>query len=268
MTVNKYRYAEMTWPEIREVAGENRVAVIPVGTIEDHGPHLPVDCDARIIEAVTDRACRLRPTETVLLPVVTHGYSPHHMDFPGPITIRWNVFVEYLLDVTASLAAHGFKRIMLANGHGSNRPLTNIAARMTIVNHPDVMCCDYTYMSTVKGREALKAVRDSEFPGGMNHACEMETSIYLAIAPELVQMDKAEKDISFPKSSYFSYDMLDTPSTMLEYWSTLTRDGVMGDPTVATAEKGEAMLDAAADEMLMVISEMRKREIRPRIDHH
>jgi creatinine amidohydrolase len=268
MTVDKYRYADMTWPEIRDVAAEDRVVVVPVGTIEDHGPHLPVDCDVRIIDAITERACRQRPTDTILLPVITHGYSPHHMDFPGPITIRWNVFVEYLLDITDSLIAHGFRRIILANGHGSNRPLTNIAARMTIVNHPEAICCDYFYLMTAKGREALSAVRESEFPGGISHACELETSAYLAIAPDLVQMDKAVKDISFPQSDYFYYDWFDTPSTMLEYWSTLTKNGVMGDPTLATAEKGEAILDAAAEELLMVACELKRREIRPRIDHH
>jgi creatinine amidohydrolase len=266
MAVEKYRYSEMTWPEIRDVAAEDRVVVIPVGTIEDHGPHLPVDCDVRIIEAICARTCAAAPTETVLLPVLTHGYSPHHLDFPGPITIRWNVFVEHLLDITRSLVQHGFKRIIIANG--SNMPLVNMAARLTIVEHPDVLCCDYFYLYTPKGMEAIQSIRESAFPGGMAHACELETSIYLALAPDLVQMDKAVPDFNQPPSDYFYVDWFNGPGSMMEWWSTLTRNGTMGDPTLATAAKGETLLAAAADELLMVVGEMKHRQIRPRVDHH
>ncbi len=266
--VEKYVYGTMTWPEIRDVAGEDRVAVVPIGTLEDHGPHLPVDCDVRIIEEVCTRACARVSGQVVLLPTVTHGYSPHHRDFPGSITVRWNIFVEHLLDITRSLAGHGFRRFILANGHGSNGPLVNMAARLTIVEHPETIACDYFYLLTPQGLEAIKRVRESEFPGGMAHACELETSIYLALDPALVEMDKAEKDIGFPPSDYFYMDWVDGPGSMMEYWSTLSRTGTMGDPTLASAEKGRILLDAAVDELVAVIDEMKRRQIRSRVDHH
>ncbi|HJW74078.1 MAG TPA: creatininase family protein [Thermoleophilia bacterium] len=266
--VEKHVYREMTWPEVRDVAREDRVVVVPVGTLEDHGPHLPVDTDVRIIEAICERACSRTPDQVVLLPAVTHGYAPHHRDFPGSINIRWDVFVEHLRDITGSLVGHGFRRFVLANGHGSNSPLVNMAARLTIVDHPEAIACDYFYLISPQGLEAVKGVRESEFPGGMAHACELETSIYLALAPALVQMDKAEKDISFPPSDYFYIDWVNGPGSMMEYWSTLSRTGTMGDPTLASAEKGRVLLDAAVDELVMVIGEMKKREIRKRIDHH
>jgi creatinine amidohydrolase len=266
--VEKYVYREMTWPEIRAVASEDRVAVVPVATLEDHGPHLPVDTDVRIIDAVCAGACARVPDQVVLLPAVTHGYSPHHRDFPGSINIRWNVFVEHLLDITRSLVGHGFRRFILANGHGSNGPLVNMAARLTIVEHPDTIACDYFYLVTPQGLEAVNGLRESEFPGGMAHACELETSIYLALDASLVQMDKAEKDISFPPSDYFYMDWIDGPGSMMEYWSTLSRTGTMGDPTLANAAKGRVLLEAAVDELVMVIGEMKRREIRRRVDHH
>ena len=258
----------MTWPEIREVAGEERVVIVPIGTLEDHGPHLPIDTDVRIIGEICERAAAKVPDRVVLLPVVTHGYSPHHGDFPGSITIGWDTFVRYLTDITGSLVHHGFKRIILANGHGSNMPLVDMAARLTIVDHPETLCCNYFYLYTPKGQEAVRSVRESAFPGGMSHACELETSIYLAIAPELVQMEKAEADFNQPKSDYFFMDWFDGPGSMMEWWSTLSKTGAMGDPTLATAEKGELLLEAAADELLMVVDEMRTREIRERVDHH
>ena len=268
MAVGKHLYAQMTWPEIRDVAHEDRVAVVPIGTLEDHGPHLPIDTDVRIIDAICHRACERVPDQVVLLPAVTHGYSPHHRDFPGSINIRWNVFVEHLRDITESLVGHGFRRIILANGHGSNMPLVNMAARLTIVDHPEVICCDYFYLYTPAGVEAIKGVRESAFPGGMAHACELETSIYLALAPELVQMDRAEPDFNQPPSEYFYMDWFNGPGSMMEYWSTLTRTGTMGDPTLASAEKGVVLLDAAVDELAMVIGEMKGRAIRARVDHH
>jgi creatinine amidohydrolase len=81
-------------------------------------------------------------------------------------------------------------------------------------------------------------------------------------------MDKAVKDINFPPSDYFWFDWSDGPGSMMEYWSTLSRTGTMGDPTLATAEKGQVLLEAATDELVMVINEMKQRAIRPRVDHH
>jgi len=116
--------------------------------------------------------------------------------------------------------------------------------------------------------EAIQSIRESAFPGGMAHACELETSIYLALAPDLVQMDKAVPDFNQPPSDYFYVDWFNGPGSMMEWWSTLTRNGTMGDPTLATAAKGETLLAAAADELLMVVGEMKHRQIRPRVDHH
>lgn len=268
MTESKYIYAQMTWPEIGSVVDEDRVAVIPIATLEDHGPHLPIDTDVKLIESICGAACAEVPDKVVLLPVVTHGYSPHHADFPGSINIRWNVFVEYLLDITTSLVGHGFRRFVLANGHGSNMPLVNMAARLTIVNNPGVIACDYFYLVTPPGVAAIKSVRESEFPGGMAHACELETSMYLHLDSSLVRMDLAEKDISFPESDYFYFDWFDGPGSMMEYWSTLSRTGTMGDPTLATPEKGKVFFEAATSELIKVIEEMKARPIRPRVDHH
>ena len=268
MTEGKHLYAEMTWPEVGRVAGEDRVVVIPIGTLEDHGPHLPIDTDVRIIDAICRGACERVPESVVLMPTVTHGYSPHHADFPGPISIRWNIFVEHLLDITRSLVGHGFRRFILANGHGSNMPLVNMAARLTIIEHPQTIACDYFYLYTPGGQEAIRSVRESAYPGGMSHACELETSIYLHMDPALVQMEKAEKDFSMPPSDYFYFDWISGPGSMMEYWSTLSRNGTMGDPTVATKEKGQILLEAAIAELVAFIEEMRTREIRKRVDHH
>ena len=123
-----------TWVGLAlRAAAQNRVAVVPVATIEDHGLHLPIDTDVRLCYAACDRAVALIPDKAVLIPPINHGYSPHHMDFPGPITIGWDTFIRYMLDVCKSLVAHGFRRILIVNGHGSNTPFVDIISRLTVV---------------------------------------------------------------------------------------------------------------------------------------
>ena len=121
--IDKYLYGEMTWPEIRDVAKENRVALLPVAMIEDHGYHLPVDTDVRLCWEVCQRTGALVPHDVVVIPPILHGYSPHHMDFPGSLTVNPDTFINYVLDVCKSLVHHGFRRILIANGHGSNAHL-------------------------------------------------------------------------------------------------------------------------------------------------
>ena len=102
------------------------------------------------------------------------------MDFPGAITIGWDTFTRYLVDVGSSLARHGFRRMLFLNGHGSNQNLVEMAARLVGVEHPDVLAAAAFYLSGRESARLIEKVRDSEL-GGMAHACELETSIYLAI---------------------------------------------------------------------------------------
>ena len=175
----------------------------------------------------------------VLLPTVTHGYTPHHMDFPGPITIGWETFVKYCVDIGTSLARHGFRRILFLNGHGSNIPLCDMAARLIGLEHPDVLAATAFYLTSEDGRRVVAEVRDSE-RGGMGHACELETSIYLAIDPDAVDMSKAVDENSFPEGPNSWMDWDDGPLHIMPWWNAISRTGVHGDATKATAEKGRA----------------------------
>ncbi|MCX6049033.1 MAG: creatininase family protein, partial [Chloroflexi bacterium] len=248
----KYRYAEMTWPECKAAADQGRVAVLPVGTYEDHGHHLPIDVDVVLSSEICERAVARIPDEAVLAPAVTHGYSPHHMDFPGTITIKWDTFVNYVRDVCCSLAHHGFTRILIVNGHGSNAPLVEMAARLTILETEGrVLCANVNHWGLRKAREVGKLVRESDF-GGTSHAGEFETSLYLALKPELAQMDKAVDERS-PLPASFQTDLLagkradGSIATLMPYWSTMSVSGTRGDATKATREKGEKFLEAGIE---------------------
>ncbi len=190
-----HRYAELTWPQVAEWSTHDPVCVIPVATLEDHGYHLPIDTDVVIAETLAEQAVLRCAGRSLLLPTVTHGYTPHHMDFPGPITIDWKTFVDDLCDIGRSLHRHGFGRILFVNGHGSNVPLVDMAARLLMVERPETIAASFWYLSGPESAELLRRTRDSDAPGGMAHACELETSLYLAIKPDLVQMDRAVREI-------------------------------------------------------------------------
>ncbi len=265
----KLHYGEMTWPEVREAAARECVAVVPIATIEDHGPHLPIDTDLRLCTAVCETAVSRAAGRAVLVPPINHGYSPHHMDFPGAITIGAHTLIDYGVDVCRSLAHHGFRRILIVNGHGSNSPFIDIIARLTVVE-TSVLAAAVNYWAAPGVRAVAEDLRESDKVGGMNHACEFETSLYLALRPDLVDMSKAERELSHRPTKNYWTDLIagDGPLVMMEHWSSLTETGVMGDPAKATAEKGRKLLDACANGIVELIDEMRARPPAQRRDHH
>jgi creatinine amidohydrolase len=263
----KYRYEEFTWPEIKVAVAEERVAVLPVGTVEQHGPHLPLVTDVLTATEMSRMAVSRIPEEAVLMPSVYYSFNEHHMDFPGTIAVGGETIIQYITDIGTSLARHGFRKMLIVNGHGSNVPFLDIAAR-NITNQSPAICAMVPWWNLVP-RELLAELRESDFPGGMAHACELETSVLLYLRGDLVQMDKAEKDISFAKTEYFYWDLQSaSPVFFQEWFSRYSRTGTVGDPTKASVEKGRRFTEAVADRMVSVIRELRQRTIQPRVDHH
>jgi creatinine amidohydrolase len=266
-------YGQHTWLELRELAKRDDVViVIPTATLEDHGYHLPIDTDVRLIEAIAhggvQRFNDRGDGRALLFPTAVHGYTPHHMDFPGTISLRWNVFVESLLDCERSLCRHGFDRILVLNGHGSNGPLVDIAARLINLEHRGAVCMASTlYLTTPESVTLLERERASG-PGGMSHACELETSMYLALEPDLVQMEHAVREIPDWNENIWNDWPGSGPLSYWPHWSGFSDSGVMGDPTVATAEKGRTFLNRACDETAEFIAEVAQRQRTPGRDHH
>lgn len=272
-THTEFRYQKLSWPQINEAVEDERMIVIPVGSTEDHGPHLPLDVDQVIPETICEKTVRDRD-DALLFQTVRHGFLPHHMDFPGGTTVKWDRFVEYVLDICLSLAHHGFSKILLVNGHGSNDHLLQQVARQVIVQYPTVQCSTLSWWHIEEFRAAFREHAEAG-PRGSAHAGEMETSVYLAIDPHAVDMDEAERDISYPMGQHFyAYGLADDPDdvstnvSLMEWWSTISRTGVKGDPTVATAEKGEAFLAAAVAGLHSILDEFVTFPMRPIDDHH
>ncbi len=264
------KYDECTWDEIREYTKENRVALIPVGTLEDHGYHLPINTDVIIPKTILEKVTEAMPEKTILLPEVVHGYSPHHMDFPGSTYLRYDQFVEHLLSITSALAHHGFTKMYILNGHGSNESLCTIAQQETNRRNKDVVCMNSFYLTSPESLKLIQQIRKSDYPGGMGHACELETSLMLAIRPDLVKMDKAVKEIDYPKDigADFYMDWADGSLKYMPWWSEISWSGVQGDPTVASAETGKILLEQAVNEAMKRVNVIQHIERGKRVDRH
>lgn len=261
-----YYYHHYTWTEMKEVVERQPVVVLPVGSVEDHGPHLPLDVDNFLIGSICEEAATRLDGQMLLLPPVPYGFEEHHMDFPGTIDIAMEHLLHFVLDITRSVARHGFKRILLADGHGSNMPILELVARRTVLE-TEALCGVFIWPSLA--REAIERIRESERPGGMAHACELETSLYLYLDSSRVQMDKARKEIGLPSSRFIWMDLMSSsPVLLMDHWSRFSKSGVVGDPTLATKEKGKKVFEAVVEALVELVKEFRDCRRNTRQDMH
>ena len=130
---NEYRYNRLTWAEMNDAIAMQKLVILPTGSTEQHGRHLPLDVDLFLAEAVCLEAGRRAADRVLVLPPMAYGLNLHHIDFPGTIHIEPEVFIAVCLNITKSVAYHGFKKILIVNGHGSNTPLVNLVTRKTVL---------------------------------------------------------------------------------------------------------------------------------------
>jgi creatinine amidohydrolase len=259
---NEYRYNRLTWEEMNEAIRTQQVVVLPTASTEQHGPHLPLDVDLFLVESVCMELGRRAPGRVLVLPPVAYGLNLHHIDFPGTIHIEPEVFIAFCLSITKSVAYHGFRKILLVNGHGSNTPLVDLVARKTVLG-TESLCAAVNYYTLAV--EAFNRVRDTDV---MAHSDEFETSLYLYLAPERVRMERARAD-SDVSGHYLSSDS--TPNYSVRFndiWGRWTKTGVHGDPTTATAEKGEVIFEAAVSRLIEIVDEWRAWPLGERSDQH
>jgi creatinine amidohydrolase len=258
---SEYRYNRLTWPEMNEAIGLQKVALLPTGSTEQHGPHLPLDTDAFLAEAVCLEAGRRAPERILVLPPISYGLNLHHIDFPGTIHIEPEAFIAYCLCITKSLAYHGFGRILLVNGHGSNGPLVDLVARKTVLETRS-LCAAVSYLAL--GMDAFREVQETPV---VAHADEIETSLYLHLAPERVRLERAQAGNDVV-GRYVSSDSTTPYVRFSDYWGRWTTIGVHGDPTAATAEKGAVVFESVVSRLIDLVDEWRAWPLPERSDQH
>jgi creatinine amidohydrolase len=268
----EYRYEKLTWPEINDAVALGKVCIIPVGSVEQHGPHLPLDVDIVCPQGIALGAGRQLPEKILVLPPINYGYTGHVMDFPGTINGHYTTFIEHVLDVTKSLAYHGFKKILLLNGHGSNMPNLDLAARRTNLE-TDAECLVTAWWNLLTvDKNFLPGWRESKFPGGCAHACELETSLYLYLDEENVRKDKVRNgEISFnlDESPFNWVDLFAAgPATVISWTSSYTETGVLGAAELASKEKGERAYNEAVKQLCRFVNYFHPRPKDVRRDLH
>src|SRR5256714_1089852 len=238
----EYRYEKLTWPEINDAIDVGKVCIVPWGAVEQHGPHLPLDVDLVCPGGIARGAGLLVPDKVLVLPIVAYGYTGHVMDFPGTINNDFEHFMHHVLDITKSLAYHGFKKIVLLNGHGSNMPNLDLVARRTnLETDAECLVAGWWNLLTID-KEFLPRWRQSKFPGGCAHACELETSMYLYLDGDNVRRDLIKSGvISFNEdNSPFSWvDLFAAgPATGISWASSYSDTGVLGEGGLGPPGKG------------------------------
>jgi creatinine amidohydrolase len=269
----QYRYELLTWPEINEAVAQNKTIVLPVAATEQHGYHLPLDVDTKLAQSVCLEAGTRAPEEMLIMPLVSYGYCNHVMDFPGTITIQPDTFVRMLLDITRSVAYHGFKKIIIVNGHGSNYPLVEQVGRQTNLQ-TDAECCTLSWWQ-LAADYWNKEVRTSG-PGGCAHACELETSMYMHIDGQGVRADRIKGAIpsymteGFDDSQWQWVDLTlgGGAASIISWTSSYSETGSFGAPELATPEKGNLIFNRSADRLVDLVRWFKSRATPPRQEHH
>lgn len=269
---NEYRYEKLTWPEINDAVDMGKVCIVPCGAVEQHGHHLPLDVDLVCPTGIARGTGQLIPESMLVLPTVAYGYTGHVMDFPGTINTHYEHFMAQVLDITKSLAYHGFKKIVLLNGHGSNMPNLDLVARRTnLETDAECVLCAWWNLLTVDP-EFLPSWRESKFPGGCAHAGELETSLYLYLAEEDVRKDKIRSGtISFNEdNSPFNYVDLfaQGPATVVSWTSSYSETGVLGEAELGSVEKGKRAYEEAVKQLTAFVKWFQTRPKDERQDRH
>lgn len=254
-------WGEMTSTEIAEAQERGDVVLLPVGAVEQHGPHLPVDTDiSGAWEAAREVGRRL--DFTLLAPPVWWGLSDAHRGFPGLLTLRTTTLLALLTDLCNSIVEQGFDKIALVVGHGSNHP----AIRGFVADFADrtgIRLLHINYLAL--GGEVFREQRKSS-TGGEMHAGELETSLQMYFRPDRVDPETvraAPIRIVDPKRDFGLSDaMADiaNPGKVVVGFNLKESfpDGVLGDPTVATAELGANVFEAIVDKACAVLDEYRE----------
>lgn len=234
-----HRYlAEMSRTEIAERLAERPIAFLPLGAVEQHGPHLPLGTDIYLADDYTRRVADR--VDGVVLPAVPFGYSWVWQDLPGTITVGHRTLGAYLTDVIASVERSGFGMLVLIDGHESNTTIMKHVVR-DYAAHSDFPVVRLFYPRMAELRSEILS---SETWYGMIHACEFETSLMLDSRPELVDMSRAVRE--YP-------DFSDDYHYGAEQLGNISDSGVYGDATLATQDKGRKLFERFVDEAVAIV---------------
>lgn len=235
-------WGKLTWPEFEHMRQSVRVAILPIGAVEEHGPHLPLDTDNLTAAAFARRIAER--TDTLLLPAMNYGQVWSLSRFPGSLSISNDTMRRFVCELGIGLKSQGMRALVIVSGHLGNMGFLKEAARELHA------AADFTVMPLFYPglKEASAGVLEAPMSHpGIVHADELETSLVLALAPDAARMDKAVAEYAaYPPE--FEYVPM--------YWDEVNESGVFGDATKATKEKGELVIERVLDNAVRLVNRL------------
>ena len=240
---DKHRLGELTWQEAEIMMKEARAIIVPLGSTEQHGYHLPLNTDSTIADYLALEVAKR--TNCLVTPTLTYGQVWSAKDFPGTIAIQERTYINFLKDIVTSLESKSPRNIILFSGHLGNVAPCKIAARELLDEKGFNNVYHFSYIVDMK--QAAAGIMETELWHGSGlHGGEMETSVLLRITPELVLMDKAQADYPVRPP-----DLDIRPISWIEF----AKQGIFGDPTKATAEKGARFIERTLQQLADLVIE-------------
>ena len=247
---------EQSWPRI-EALPKDLPVVIPIGSIEQHGRHLPLCVDTAQVTAIAERAQAELGDAALFLPTLWLGCSEHHKDFPGTVSVPPSLYSEMIKSVARSVLRAGFTRMFFLNGHGGNET-PGSQALTELVGEDDNADAAYLVFASWwhVGRDALAPERHGMTTASLSHACEYETSMMLALRPELVDLPAAREGLPVLDSPWFRSGAGAVGGgkvRLFRRFHRLTASGSHGKPTAATQAKGQSMLKGVTADVVAFV---------------
>jgi creatinine amidohydrolase len=246
--------ANLSWPEVRDIRERVELVLLPVGSNEQHGPNLALSMDITGSFEFCRHASQMAYPRILVAPPMPWGVSFHHMNFPGTITLSTETFIQVLIEVVASLRAHGFRRFLIVNGHGGNEHAMATACGRI---HEEI---DVAFIGAATYFSFADTDINEKFgiTGQIGHACEMEVSTALYFAPHIVKRDTLAAgemtDLTFGFRKQMSRYGVTVPFRFDDY----TLNGAFGDARNASLEYGTALMESALHNFVAFTEEVVK----------
>lgn len=239
----------MTWEEVADAVKETQTILIPIGSTENGGPHLPLSNETEVAFEIARRAGLA--LGSFVAPPIYFGVSEQHMDFPGTISIKNQTLVNLLLDICESFQRHGLRNMILVNGHSGNAPALQMVAS-ELRQSKGVIAAVAQWFTMIPGGEIKKIVER------VYHAGEAETSIMLAVNKDAVRPGKLVSELPEIKSKFLGFDFYASgPKAIFPYQiKEVTNSGVIGDATKASLAKGEQLLQLAVKYLVELVRDI------------
>lgn len=253
------KLGEQNWKDASEMT--DKIVIIPTGAHEQHGHHLPLLTDAMIGEEIIKRAEAELQDSALILPMLWLGHSPHHLQFPGTVSVSSETYIRIIQDITESLIGGGFRRLIFFNSHAGNMTPTSVALGNLQIKyaqtHPDAWLVSTSWFALAA--EAIRATGKLK-QSKISHACEWETSQIMAAHPELVQEERPAvntlMEVNGEPSQFFTADY--SKSDGIGVARTIDQcspTGAFGWPNEASVEKGNLIFDIAAKGLVSLVKE-------------